>query len=471
MDSWTYCSGETEIPKLMNKGTTAPAAAVATRTTAPPWIVGSAIYLVAALRLSQDDDLGAYLLIGVPRAVDWLPLARTSRAIGEEAHAMKRITATRFITGVGTSLHLGLCLLACGSTDTNGDGAQTASGGNSNPIINVPHTDSVGADGSASGGTGATGPTPTTDANCGMQTSETTKQATDVLLVLDRSGSMNESIAADCCCVDSCRQITNTPMCSDTANCAERWPALTSAVGTTLSSAAGITWGLKLFSSPEGQTACSVSSGVEVAIGAPNAVSAIQAQIEGVSPKNNTPTSAAITAATAYLKSVTDQNNRVILLATDGQPNCKSGSRDTTSDEQGTIAAIQAASAAGFRVYVIGIGPSVGNLDNFAQAGGTGQYYAATSAEELANALVSISKTVASCSFAMSQSPPDSNNVAVYLDGKLLNMDPSNGWSFGANSKTVILNGTSCESVQSGEASKVQVLFGCPGQTIPPNIY
>lgn len=115
-----------------------------------------------------------------------------------------------------------------------------------------------------------------------------------------------------------------------------------------------------------------------------------------------------------------DQHEKVMLLATDGEPNCRPASLDpSTPDVDGTTAALRAALAAGFRVYVIGIGPSVGNLDNFAKAGGTDHFFPATSATDLADALASISKVVSSCTFSMPHAPPDANNVAVYLDGKL----------------------------------------------------
>jgi hypothetical protein len=303
-----------------------------------------------------------------------------------------------------------------------------------------------------------------------MQTSETVKSPTDVLLVLDRSGSMQESIAEDCCCKVSCRQTVNIKLCTDTQNCTERWPALTSAVGNTIAKTAGIHWGLKLFSSPSGSDVCGVTGGMEAEIGA-NAVS-LQTQITNTNPKNSTPTAKAIIAATAYLKTVKDQNNKVMLLATDGEPNCRAGSLDPSkSDVDGTKSAIQAAVAAGFRVYVIGIGPSVSNLDTFAAAGGTNRFYRATSASDLADALMSISKAVSSCTFTMANDPPDPENIVVYLDGKLVAHDPDHGWSMGATSRTILLNGNACAGVTSGAASTVRILFGCPDTTPPAVLF
>jgi hypothetical protein len=57
--------------------------------------------------------------------------------------------------------------------------------------------------------------------------------------------------------------------------------------------------------------------------------------------------------------------------------------------------------------------------------------------------------------------------MAVYLDGKLVSKDSANGWSFGASSQTIVLNGSTCATVTSGAATGVQILFGCPGTTPP----
>ena len=311
--------------------------------------------------------------------------------------------------------------------------------------------DGGGFDGSLDGDGGA---------NCVVMQVAASHVPADVLLVLDRSGSMNYSIAQDCYCTST----VGTPVCADLSGCTTRWPALTAAVDTTLTSSTAINWGLKLYSWPAGGT-CSVSTGVEVQISAAS-VPIIQSQMANVSPANNTPTAAAIATATAYLKTVGDVNSKAILLATDGDPNCAGGAA-TASDVTGTVAAIAAATRSGFPVYVVGIGPSVGNLDNFARAGGTGNYYPATSPQDLTNALKAITTAVATCSFTLTTVPPDASNVSVYLDKSLVPKDVSNGWSFGANNQTVVFAGSYCAAITSGAASNVQALFGCLGAGAP----
>jgi hypothetical protein len=289
-----------------------------------------------------------------------------------------------------------------------------------------------------------------------MQTSGTSRQPADVLLVLDRSASMVNSTSAD-------------TSCNGAAGCTTRWSALTAAVTNTLANTTGsVSWGLKLFSSTG--NACGVNSGVEVPV-AVTSVPAINTLIAATTPGGNTPTAQAITAATAYLQTVNDQNAKYIVLATDGEPNCAPGQTSTPANVPGTIDAIIAARGAGFLVYVIGIGPSVGNLDSFAMAGGTGSYLPAASPQELTDAFAAISRAVTTCTFMLAQAPPDPNSVGVYLDGNLLPQNDPSGWSFGASSQTIVLAGTSCDAITAGTATQVRVLFGCPGVPPPPTLY
>jgi hypothetical protein len=364
-----------------------------------------------------------------------------------------RIGSSGGATGAGGSSSSGGSSLDASSAGTGGGGGSgqvdLANGESDGGISDAPMVSpGTGGNGGAGGYAEAGG------ANCGTQTIGVSRQPADVLLVLDRSGSMAYSTSADANCA------------TGATDCTGRWPALTSAVSATLSSASGsISWGLKLFSSTG--NACGVNSGVEVAI-APTSVSVIQSVIANTQPGGNTPTAQAIQAATAYLQTVNDQNTKSILLATDGEPNCGSGS-NSAPNVQAAVEVIAAAKASGFLVYVIGIGPSVGNLDNFAAAGGTTNYFPAISPQAMSDAFTAISNSITTCTFNLTQTPPDVNNVAVYLDKSLVAKDRVNGWSLGANALTIVLNGTTCDKMTSGAATQVQVLFGCPGIS-PPSI-
>jgi hypothetical protein len=300
---------------------------------------------------------------------------------------------------------------------------------------------------------------PTADANCGLLSSDTVRQSVDVLLVLDRSSSMDWSIADECYCATSTSTGTR---CDDPTNCTTRWNALKPAVQTTLSTSKYVNWGLKFFTTPNTTGNCGVSKTMEVQV-KPDAADEINSQIDRANLGPSTPTAAALTAATDYLKTVSDTNKRFILLATDGEPNCPAGGTWSTSDVTGASNAAAAALAAGFPVYVVGIGPSLDNLTALAKAGGTNDYYPVSSPEQLAQALSSIGKAVGSCTFQSKDAPPDPNNVAVYVNKQLIQQNADDGWKYGATPQEIELTGSYCEHITAGEDTSVQILFGCPG--------
>jgi hypothetical protein len=281
----------------------------------------------------------------------------------------------------------------------------------------------------------------------------------DLLVVLDSSGSMTNDIATDNFC-----DVT-------TGTCQERWATMTAAMKTVLAKApTSIHWGLKFFSTPSVTTAvgstpmgCVVLPAAEVPIDTGNIVSAIAS----TKPNYNTPTRAAIEAATTYLSSLQDGRQKYILLATDGQPNCAvAGEYPTSPDLEATLQAIANAFAAGIKVHVIGVGPSAGNLDAMAVHGGTGKFYPALSPETLSAALDAIVGAVTSCVYTMATPPPDPNNLGVYLDKHLVPQSVSNGWTLGSNN-SVVFNGPTCDGIKAGRYRYVQVLFGCPGSNVP----
>jgi hypothetical protein len=239
------------------------------------------------------------------------------------------------------------------------------------------------------------------------------------------------------------------------------------------SSPVGVQWGLKFFGSPN-KPACTVDPGVEVTVG-PNTAAKIQAAIAGTSPADNTPTMAAINAAVAYFGTVSDGLAHYILLATDGLPNCDPGNSSTVTNTsiQDAADAIAAALKAGIKTYVVGIGSSAGNLDNFAQAGGTGNYFPATSPDQLTAALGKIVVAVGSCTFSLDKSPPDPNNVVVEFNGNHSLRPPrdtthTNGWDYTSSADTGIqVYGSWCDGITNGTYTSTEILMACLGDQTP----
>jgi hypothetical protein len=344
---------------------------------------------------------------------------------------------------------------------TGGNSTGGHAGGASSAIIGTLPT---GGSGGASSSSSSEVVPPTGDVNCGTQTQNPTPQPVDLLLLLDRSGSMSNDIATDTACSTG----------RGAAACTTKWSTMTASLTQVFAtSPAGVQWGLKFFSSPGGKTACTVNPGVEVAVG-PNTATQIQAAITGATPANQTPTTAAMTASVAYYGTVNDGLAHYILLATDGQPNCDPGTSSNVTDAsvQDTANEIATAlSSSNIKTYVIGIGPSAGNLDSFAAAGGTGTYFPASSPDALTAALTSIVGAVASCTFTMAAVPPDPTNLGVYLDKNTkVPLDASDGYSLASDNVTVTFNGSYCDGLKNGTYQVVQVYFGCPGSPPPINI-
>jgi hypothetical protein len=240
-----------------------------------------------------------------------------------------------------------------------------------------------------------------------------------------------------------------------------------------------VNWGLIFFGS---DNMCGVNTTPNVPI-AVNNYTAVSGAYAGNQPSSYTPTESAVNAAVAYMKTVTDQNPKYLLLATDGLPNCKPGDRTVTDDDSpGATTAVMNAAAAGFNTFVVGIGDTMGDatLNNFAMAGGEPQtgsadgnsFYEVNSTADLVTALTKIVGIVASCTIPLTGVPSNLTNVAVSVDdasGKPTKVpeDPSNGWSYtDTTMKAIQLNGSYCDSIKGGTYSNVQFVYSCDGQAI-----
>jgi hypothetical protein len=223
-----------------------------------------------------------------------------------------------------------------------------------------------------------------------------------------------------------------------------------------------------MFSS-DGQ--CGVPAQPDVLVSPGNA-SAIKQALDGASPQGLTPTAAAIDRAVAWLSQVVDANGHAhyLLVATDGEPNCKGGG-GAESDSPAAIAAVEHAAQAGIHTFVVGIGSNTGadqTLTEMAKAGkepapGGKPYYSVSTTQELVKVLQGIAGQLVSCIFPLQMVPPNPDLVRIQSNGHDVMRDPThmNGWDFGPGDKSIVFYGPACDYLQ-GFSTSVNATFGCP---------
>jgi hypothetical protein len=336
-------------------------------------------------------------------------------------------------------------------------------------------------------------------ADCGATRFEANATLVNVLIVVDRSGSM-----------------TDEPDGFDT----DKWTALRGALESTFEhTKANISYGLDLYpySGKSGQALageCQMPSGssIVVPIQAGDAASPkILAALDENPPEGGTPTAAALARALAYFTSGAGkslQGDRYVLLATDGGPNCNDALTCTAAtctlnldgkscgpggnccdskldpegpskclDEAGSVAAVSRLSDAGIKTIVVGIPGTeayAGTLDALAEQSPVQNpdappRYFAVSAESgvagLAEALSNITTgLITSCNLNLDQAPPDPSQLFVVIDGVQLARDDADGWVYDDDSSppVVRIQGQACEKLKSEGAEYINVTYGCP---------
>jgi hypothetical protein len=312
---------------------------------------------------------------------------------------------------------------------------------------------------------------PTENMNCALKHYDLERRPGDLLLILDRSGSMLEPIMVNGMSV-------------------VKWPQARDALDAViLKTQTTVSWGLKVFPIDNG---CAVSETVEVPVALNNhdkimASVDLNASMDGA----RTPTRDAINKGAAVMKASPSTNAKYLVIATDGVPNCPAptappdggmggrGRGGNGGDDMATIAAVTAAAKAGIPSFVVGVSTAGGEADNTLNAmaveGGRPRndpaikYYPVAGRDELIAALDSIATQVGSCTFPLNPAPPAPQNVAVNVDGTRVAQDPTQmgGWNYGPGNSSIIFFGAACEALKSGASKNVQIIFGC-GTTIIP---
>lgn len=325
-------------------------------------------------------------------------------------------------------------------------------------------------DAGGSGGPVDVRPLPGTDGNntfesdanvtCVATNPMTTNLPPDILIVLDRSGSMNEDLTGMSCAAG----------CGATS----KWSITTAALASYLPMVEGVVnLGLKLFASSG--NGCTVSATAEIPPRANNAAM-INARLMTTQPGSSTPTTAALMNAGNYLKTLTDPNPKFILLATDGIPTCGTAmcaagvnGGMNQCDDANAIAMVKTVHDMGFPTFVLGIGtsasPGDGTLSQMAVNGGfprnaTPAYYPIDKPEDLTDAFKAVTGMVSKCFFSINPPLKGGTSVTgVTADG--MDLAPGDFMIVGNNG--VQLVGQKCDDFTNGNIKNIQVQVSCNG--------
>lgn len=362
------------------------------------------------------------------------------------------------------------------TNETAGRGGE-ANGGNSGI--------SIGDGGTSNNGGGSGEPT------CGETAVVATERPVNVLILLDRSLSMTYPIS--------------------TQEATTRWQALREGlVAATAPVASRVAFGLKLFPDGAQGNECSVlgtETEVDMDVGT-GVVDAIDSALNEATPGGGTPITEALSWASRYFETGPGsqrEGDRVILLATDGAPNCNSSNScdektcitniehpeyttnlcatDPTQCLDGARAKSQVEALAQMskpvKTVVLGIPgteyPAYSAiLNELGQVGGLSNsdpkldYYAVTAAEGvsgLSDTLRRITtELIVSCRLELESAPPDLNLLNVYVDGKVVVRDAADGWKLDSSTPraTIVLTGATCSKLETEGASSIAVRYGCP---------
>ncbi len=312
---------------------------------------------------------------------------------------------------------------------------------------------------------------------CGDQTMPLPFEPTtpDVLIVFDRSGSMNGKFGT------GTRYTVEAMVLKEVVAAYET----------------RVRFGFSQFPSKGGvcpagyaMSCCADRPSVEVGFG--NAA-AISKAIDDAGPVNgNTPTSEALRFAREYYENLVDGiRARYVLLSTDGQPTCDIMGASSNPPFGGGMttwkgcddAKAEAAKLAAMGVKVIALGVAINEtmggffkpldcLEDIAQMGGAPQpgappsYYDAKDPVTLRSALDSIlgGVTKPSCLIELTAPPPDPTKVAVFFDKRQIPWDPThvNGWDFEPGTTDKIrIYGASCAEIEGFRVMTVDIVFGC----------
>ncbi|MCW5802714.1 MAG: VWA domain-containing protein [Deltaproteobacteria bacterium] len=288
---------------------------------------------------------------------------------------------------------------------------------------------------------------PEPDANCPAVHFTAMQTIPSITLLIDRSGSMNDSIGGK-----TRYQAVRDALVDNT-----------NGVVTNLQSKAY--FGAALFSS---DNPCPRLYAVPRAMNNRNGIASL---INGQGPGGNTPTGPSIDQVVAdFAANPPPQGSPpIIVLATDGLPNTCNNGNDTNTGQTLSVNAAKAAYTAGIRLFILGVGNGINDqhLQAMANAGAGVQagmanapYFLANSPAQLQTAFDTIIGGVLSCELMISGTIDQAQAAGgtVTLNGAPLQFGTD--WEL-VNGNTIRLLGAACTTLKSSPNPMVDAAFPC----------
>jgi hypothetical protein len=282
-----------------------------------------------------------------------------------------------------------------------------------------------------------------TTESCGGEIYTATNIPPNMLIVQDRSGSMEEHID----------DLT-------------KWEIAQAAIEQVVAAYADqVSFGLMLYPGTDDKCDEGMDCGpghIFVEIG-PDTTAAIIAALQASDTCTlGTPTAETLEPLLDYPGLEDPERSNYILLITDGQSTCDN-----------PVSGVEALALENpsIQTFVVGFGEGVDpdELNDMAVAGGTAlagdtKYYQASDAQALVDAFADIAGNVLSCTYLLDQIPPDPDDLYVYLDGVAIPRDQTHvdGWDYDPMTNQISFHGPACQQLQSGVVTDLQIIFGCP---------
>ncbi len=391
----------------------------------------------------------------------------------------RSLATTRLLRAGALLASLASVVAAC-SVNANPPGLKASTAATSGGVGGAGGDELLGVGGSKA-------PPPDAGDLCGQLITQVHKDPPNIYFVLDTSGSMATPVGAS-----------------------TRYRLVQAAAIELVKNIGGlINVGAALFPFASGADQCHVGGEV-LPVTAGDALDISKfAKLTTVQPNGGTPTAATLAALYPTLTKLPGRT--IVVLATDGGPNCGAiascGAEDCMNniesvpssagactptgpsccgpkteegainciDRQASIDAVAKLAAAGVRVYVVGVPGSEtygAVLDQMAIVSGAPQiappfYYKVQDYSSLAGTLGSIAALEVSCTFDLETPPPDASLVNVYLDDEVIPRDAVDGWAWelvynGGPQHAIELRGDACKRLKSGQVKQVQIAAGCP---------